>query len=67
MSCHINFGQKTAKWWLFRFIAFFMKHSLCGLWLGGSALPKHMGVKKLPIWLVWSFAVSCMEAVLRLP
>ena len=28
MSCHINFGQKTAKWWLFRFVAFFMKQSL---------------------------------------
>ena len=28
MSCHINLGQKTAKWWLFRFVAFFMKQSL---------------------------------------
>ena len=28
MYCHINFGQKTANWWLFRFVAFFMKQSL---------------------------------------
>ena len=28
MSCQINCGQKTAKWRLFRFVAFFMKQSL---------------------------------------